>query len=165
MNIALSDSEVSRLSGMPVITYNVLRRCGYPCVGSGYVILVRTSPNFGHYVALLHRNDGVLEFFDPYGILPDGQLRWNSPGVNVMLDQAVHHLSRILNSFPGRLEYNNHRFQKSSPMDLTCGRHCAVRLRMLGMNLEQYNNFVRYLCRKLRVSPSKLVTIISSLLY
>lgn len=141
-------------------TYNELKDVSYPQKDCAYVILYRSSENFGHFVALLNRGDKVLEFFDPYDLKPDKQQKWLDDDANMELDQLNKYLSHIMNSFEGRLEYNEMKFQKMKDSnDNTCGRHVGFRIYLRFMTLKQYQNMLRDLHHKTGLPYNKIVVL------
>ena len=173
MNRPLSDVEVISLcNGLKLgsrigtnrfsfFTYDDLATQTYPRPNCGYIILFRENPNFGHFCCLINHN-GILEFFDSYGLKPDRELDWNSARINRQLCQDKPYLSRIMRSFPGKLEYNEHHLHGDGEHDQTCGRWCGMRCLLSGMSLLQFVKVIHYLSKGIHVTPSELITILSN---
>lgn len=143
--IALSDSEVLRLVDhkAKVIIYNELKKYNtldellHP--HGAVFLLYETRPDFGHWVAVIKRNNDTIEFFDPYGIFPDEELQWTNTHTRKMLGQDVPYLTSLLYHSPyPNLEYNEHKFQKLKDDVNTCGRWSALRIATKEMSLEQF---------------------------
>lgn len=102
------------------------------------VILYETAKNFGHWVALLKYPD-MVEFFDPYGLRPDEELKYADYNVRRNENGAlIPHLSDLLNKSGVKLIYNSVKVQKWLKDVNTCGRHCALRIKMRKYPLGQY---------------------------
>jgi len=101
------------------------------------VILYETKKNFGHWCCLIETNFGnekVLEFFDPYGMIMDDELKYSSySGKNPRLLQLLYDCDLPIS-------YNHHKFQKMKDGVSTCGAWCALRIINKGLSLEQFNN-------------------------
>lgn len=106
-------------------------------------ILLESSPNNGHWVALLRYRE-TYEFFDSYGGKPDSQLKWNSKKTNQELDQSVKYLTNLLKD--KEVVYNPVKYQGEGGDINTCGRHCTFRVQEMinGKNLEAY---YKYMCK------------------
>ena len=81
---ALSDSDLRRILGrdMKIIKYSELSKFKFndlnellPNHKDCLVILYEDALNHGHWIAL-SKYKGIFEFFDSYGISPDGELHW-----------------------------------------------------------------------------------------
>ncbi len=95
----LSDEEVLKISGpnTKFYTYDQLKNVGLPGVNQAYLILYRHSDMDGHWVYLLHRFDGVLEYGDSYGDKPDRPLMFTK-NKNAELGQ-------LCESFGGKMTF------------------------------------------------------------
>ena len=106
-------------------------------------ILLESSPNNGHWVALLRYGD-TYEFFDSYGGKPDSQLKWNNTKTNEELDQSTKYLTNLLKG--EKVVYNPVKYQGDKGDINTCGRHCTFRIQEMlgGKNLD---NYYQYMCQ------------------
>jgi hypothetical protein len=171
MNLArsLSDKEVVKIADpmntkqIKFKTYNQIK--DLPKLGEGYVILYRMTPNYGHYVYLLHRKDDNFEFGDSYGFTPDRELEW-SKNKNHELGQDFPIISRLLRKIPeDKLEYQEKRLQDMrDPNDRTCGYFTGVRLLFRDLNLKQYQRLISDISKKSHQTPSQVVKSIGDLL-
>lgn len=102
-------------------------------------LLLESSPNKGHWVALTRYGDTV-EFFDSYGGSPDSQLKWNNKKKNEELGQGEKYLTELLKGHQGNVVYNPIKYQGDSGDVNTCGRHCTFRIQNMkeGKNLDNY---------------------------
>src|SRR5574337_291361 len=67
------------------------------------IILFLTRENYGHWCCLFKLGDNLLEFFDPYGYMPDEELSFGQ--------QQVPYLSALLIKSKYSISYNHYRFQ------------------------------------------------------
>jgi hypothetical protein len=77
---SLSDSDIKKVLGRncKIIKYSQLSKYSdleqlLPKNKDYIVVLIENSPNVGHWRALLKYNN-ILEWFDSYGVHPEGQL-------------------------------------------------------------------------------------------
>ncbi len=91
----------------------------------------------GHW-CLVSRYDGKVSFWDPYGLLPDSQLNFNSKAKQKELTQTYNHLTRLLYDSRTPVEYNEMRVQKKTKGINTCGRHVGLRAKYYKIPLKEY---------------------------
>jgi hypothetical protein len=136
-----TDKDISRLldNKVRILTYPEIAAANtlQEIVGSHgcACILYMTKQNFGHWTALLKNpggEEGCYEVFDPYGIMPDDELKYIDGSFRESSGQAKPHLSHII---AGELRsgnirnvyYNKYKLQKYMQDVNTCGRWCAYR--------------------------------------
>lgn len=108
------------------------------------ILYLTEDSHTGHWICVLkYRNKPVLEFFDPYGIAPDGEGKWLSASQLKEFGQNTHHLSKLLENSPYKLVVNKTKFQKDEMDVNTCGRHCLCRLYMKHLTLPQYTKLIK----------------------
>ena len=82
VNRALSDDDIRKILGgrCKILKYSAL--AGYGDLDElltgllDYaIVLYEEEENSGHWIALLKYNN-IIEFFDPYGLIPDKELSW-----------------------------------------------------------------------------------------
>lgn len=101
-------------------------------------LLYETRKNFGHWVGLL-KYENTIEFFDPYGLKPDEELKYASYNVRKTSDgELIPHLSHLLQNSNMNIVYNSIRLQKWLPDINTCGRHVALRIKFKDISLKKY---------------------------
>lgn len=148
MNIPLSDSDIKRLLGgrVRVVVYSQLSNFNslenlfgpYDCV----VLLYEKVPNNGHWTCLIKIPGGDVEFYDPYGGLPDSELQFMhySKSLGCLL-------SRLLINYHQRtghdIWYNHGRQQKLARDVNSCGRHCVLRILFRWIPIDQYINMMK----------------------
>lgn len=105
----------------------------------GIFLLYQASSNFGHWVTVFTRND-TIEFFDPYGLFPDSELKWTDPDKRAKLNMDHTYMLKLLYEAPSNyhIVYNDHKFQKMDSKTNTCGRWAALRLHYRNLTLEQF---------------------------
>jgi hypothetical protein len=101
------------------------------------ICLYETRKNYGHWCCILKLDDDKIEFFDPYGIMPDQELSWINKDFRIQSRQDKPYLSILMRNSNYVLSYNHHRFQKFKKGINTCGRWCALRIlfRMMPLNI------------------------------
>jgi hypothetical protein len=70
----------------------------------------------------------MIEFFDPYGLMPDMELKFAPSEFRDKVDENYPYLTDLLVKAGDKVEYNQHEFQKEAKGISTCGRHTACRL-------------------------------------
>jgi hypothetical protein len=110
------------------------------------IILTEWKKNMGHWCCLL-RYGNTIEWFDSFGILPDGELKFVPKFLRKALGEQEHALTRILKKAKedGFLViYNKRRFQSQKPGVDTCGRWALSRVvsMLLGYDLEDYQQMI-----------------------
>lgn len=136
-----------------------------PKPGHAYVILLRATENFGHYVALLNHGHTV-EWSDSYAYKPDRELKWQTADQNAKLGQDAPKVSHLMREFidqGGKLEFNEIPFQdEKNPKDEACGFFCGVRILNHRMTLNSYQRWLEATSRSTGLSPSNVVIKIGS---
>lgn len=126
------------------------------------IILFEAQPNYGHWTCLFRVKPDMLEFFNPYGGLPDDSLLSISDRYRYRSHQDLPFLSHLLMNSDYRLSYNEHQFQKYARNVKTCGRHVAVRLIFRNLSLKEYTSLINQLCEKLQTDADGVVTILTT---
>jgi hypothetical protein len=109
-----------------------------------FILLETTGRNTGHWTCIMRYNN-TIEYFDSYGVRPDGEFIYISKYIQKILGQDKRTLKNLmktdlnLNSI-----YNKIKFQQNIEEISTCGRHCILRVSLMkyGYTLEQYINFM-----------------------
>ena len=126
-------------------------------------ILFESQPKYGHWTLLFKLNNQCLEFFNPYGGIkkgfPDEPLNFIPKDFAKKSNQDIPYLSLLMIESPYKLSYNEFNLQEHNPNIKTCGRHCCVRLACRQLNLYQYKDFMKTLCKELEMNPDQLVTL------
>lgn len=114
-------------------------------------ILYMTKQNFGHWTALIKNpgnQEGTYEVFDPYGMVPDSELKFISDNFKEESNQVRQHLSHIIaaDMENGRVKevfYNKYQLQStgaglSNGGVNTCGRWCAIRCLLKRLAIQEF---------------------------
>jgi hypothetical protein len=141
---SLSSSEVKRLCNgkVKIITYPELTK--YKTLDQllkpygAIIILYLTSENYGHWVACFMRDKKNVEFFDSYGLIVDSELKFAPQYFRKEHNMVYPHLTYLLLKSGYKVHYNNHKLQSDKRDTSTCGRHCAVRIMLRHLKIEDY---------------------------
>jgi hypothetical protein len=111
-------------------------------------ILYMTKQNFGHWTALIKHpgaKEGCYEIFDPYGMVPDSELKFIDKDFKEKSNQDRQHLSYIIsadlenpNSGVKEVLYNKYKLQSTVGATNTCGRWCAMRCLLKRLSIEEF---------------------------
>jgi len=107
-------------------------------------LLYETKKNYGHWVGLL-KYDNTIEFFDPYGLNIDEELKYAHYNVRTTTEGMLEpHLSCLLKSSGYNIIHNKVKLQKFLPAVNTCGRHVALRIKFKNMPLSKYTGLLTH---------------------
>jgi hypothetical protein len=137
----LSEDDIRKLLGnVKVMTYPDLAKetlqSLLPQDGIAVILFLTESSTQGHWTALVRRGDEI-EYFDSYGIKPDGERAWLSAKQRIALGEVRPLITELLATHTGRVTYNTKRLQKGSVA--TCGRHVVVRGWNLNLPISTYS--------------------------
>lgn len=101
----------------------------------------------GHWTILLnHPSRNSIEFFDPYGLLPDDQFDFGKSST------TKGWLSNLLDQFHTQLgitiEYNPYSFQELGTPAATCGPWCTFRYLYRHLNIDQFYHSLKQYSEK-----------------
>ena len=152
----LGEDDIRKLLGsdVKIITYPQLERETPETVFDGkgrcVILYLTESANEGHWIGLIKQKDGSIEYFDSFGLKPDGEAHWLSAKERVALHETQPLLHKLLS---GTKWYSNpKKLQKDSSS--TCGRHVCWRMLNPGPLSQYVNTLVgsgnpdRYVCEK-----------------
>ena len=114
-------------------------------VSDNIVILYRTVGNYGHWVTLLNQGNNIIEFFDPYGMSPDYELKYAKESLRISQKDQVPHLTYLLSKAKQnkkRITYNAVKLQEFHKDVNTCGRHVAMRIKLRHIDLHDYQKLL-----------------------
>jgi len=109
-----------------------------------------TGQNVGHWTTMWTTPSGIY-FFDPYGLHPDQELRWNT------FDKTPY-LTRLIQQDGRPLYWNQTDLQAKHEDVNTCGRHSAMRLRWKRLSHDQYAHVLQ---SKPGLNPDMVVTMLT----
>lgn len=131
---SFSDSDISRLceGKVNIYEYKDLRNfdtieqmlAPYNCA----IILYTTKANYGHWVAIILHNNGVLEHFDSYALAPDQELNFTPKDKRKELGEEYPYLTKLMYDSPYDVIYNKVKLQKFKQDYNQCGRWCGLRV-------------------------------------
>lgn len=101
-------------------------------------ILYEILPEVGHWCCINKITDDLIEFFDPYGLFIDQQLRFVKDKAKRTYQMRYPMITRLFDDSRYKLSYNEYAFQKKDTDIGTCGRHCMIRIKYNHIPLEQY---------------------------
>lgn len=126
------------------------------------IILYEAKPNIGHWVVLWKTpHNKTIEFFDPYGMIPDEELKWIPLTFRQQSQQLQKKIVEMLydSSSEYIIEYNNYRFQNIKDLNIaTCGRHCVLRLYFRNLPIDSYYKMIFKACKYYGCNPDELVS-------
>ncbi len=155
----LSEMELKNalLNRTKIITYNQLKN--YKSINSllhpynNVIILYEWAPCMGHWVCLSKHKNGDVDFFDPYGYMPDDEREF-------IPDKfwETNYLSQLLADYPGRVFYNQYPLQSKDKLVATCGRWVLLRLLKPELSLDNFIFKMNQISSHLR---DKVITLIT----
>lgn len=170
-SISLSDNDIRKLldDKVNIILYPDLHKYHsidqlldpYGCCIILYVHKVRPS-YYGHWCALIKTDDKSIEFFNPYGGLPDESLKKLNANFRADTNQLVPYLKELMYDSNYDLHYNEFQFQRKGYDINTCGRHCVVRVFYKILNIYEYKKLLDRACKMTNTDYDGLVTLLTS---
>lgn len=146
-NIGLSSTDIMKLAGghANIVVYGDIHKYRtidelinpYGCC----FLLYESEPKWGHWCLVFMRDDGILEFFDPYGTIIDDQLDDIDKNFREKTNQNYPYLTKLLYECPYQIEYNDYQFQRRSRNIKTCGRWCICRWICKSLTLEEFKYY------------------------
>jgi hypothetical protein len=167
-NIALSNHDILRLlnNKCNIILYPDLPK--YNNINelldpyNACIILYESKPAYGHWCALTKRDDDIIEFFNPYGGIPDCCLKQINLEFRKKSNQLIPRLTQLMENSPYELHYNEFKFQELGYDIKTCGRHCCIRVFCKDIDIYHYKDFLDFLCKHLDTDYDGVVTILTT---
>lgn len=103
------------------------------------VILYEQKENYGHWTCLFEQSPNTIEFFDPYGLVINEQIKFASRTQQDKLGTRHPVLLYLLIKSPYKhIEFNSYPFQEFKQGVNTCGRHVLCRLWFRDLPLNKY---------------------------
>jgi hypothetical protein len=137
----LGEDDIRKLLGnVRILTYPELEKetleSLLPTDGIVVILFLTESKTEGHWTSLSRRGD-TIEYFDSYGIKPDGERAWLDEKHRIALHEVRPLIHDLLQGHKGPVEYNNKKLQRGSVA--TCGRHVVVRGWNLNLPISTYS--------------------------
>lgn len=125
------------------------------------IVLCETSPNYGHWIALMHvaNSPRTIEWFDPYGdIGPDEEWKSVPRGFRAQSGQDGPRLMEMIQEGGyERVLFNEAKLQTKRGQVSTCGRWCAMRVNLRQFSLKKFQAI--FMNQKL--APDQYVTMLT----
>lgn len=118
-------------------------------------LLYESKKSYGHWVSIVLLDNGLIEFFDPYGTYIDDELEYIPENFRKISNQNYPHLTALLYQSEYPISYNQYPFQKHGQGINTCGRWSALRIICRWMSLEQFKKNFK------KVNGDDLVTLLT----
>lgn len=120
--------------------------------GATFILYQHTS-DFGHWCAIFKssfstssggaNDNNTLEFFDPYGITLDSELKFSEENQRIHKGNPVKHLTVLVDQSGMKLIQNHVVLQQSLRKVNTCGRHSACRILLRHTDLNTYQKLFK----------------------
>lgn len=134
--------KFNRFKKPNIVTYSKLDYDNLLNKSNGYcsIILYETGAYYGHWTLLFYDPvDKIIEFFDPYGVFIDDQLKYS------IYPKHRKDLSYFLidQKNENEFEINDQEFQMKGSGISTCGKHCCVRFwaSQNGISKKEYDDY------------------------
>jgi hypothetical protein len=149
----MTDLEFKRYFGLdvPIIKYSELSNYNnmeelLPNDKDFKIILTESEYNSGHWCCIM-RYGNIIEWFDSYGVHPEGQLSFIPLPIKQMLGEDKYHLTRLLKTLKPnqKIIFNNKAFQVLKDGVNTCGRWVIARIltMRIGYNLQDFIDLLK----------------------
>lgn len=123
------------------------------------VILYETKKLYGHWCCIFKLDDNSVEFFDPYGLMPDRELKFISPKYKIESKQDYPYLTKLMIDSPYVLSYNQNQFQELKKGVNSCGRWVVCRLLFRHLKLDE---FIKLFGIKRKYKPDFYATLLTN---
>jgi hypothetical protein len=152
--VSLSGRDILRLTknDTKLLPYEDLERYDsldqlIPFEGDSLTLLYQTTEDYGHWVVLINRGSNKLEFYDPYGLKPDEELKQSDFHLRQHGGEIQPHLTALLDKGGYEVVYNDKRLQRFLKDINTCGRYTALRVKFKHLSIPQFNSlFLKNKC-------------------
>ena len=118
-------------------------------------ILYQSKEFGGHWCCLIKHDNNTIEFFDPYGMDIDQELKYADYNLRRHDGEIVPHLTHLIKSSDYNIIHNKYPLQKFGKNINSCGRHTSCRIRFRDMKLQHY---IHLLTADKNRSPDMIVT-------
>jgi hypothetical protein len=134
----ITDNKANIISYEHLENVNHLSQILHP--HGAVIILYETKENFGHWVCLLEdeKEPSHLEFFDPYGLTIDEELKFSDLHLRQHQGKITPHLTALVNAGGYKVESNKTQLQKFLHEVNSCGRWVGMRIRLRDRSLKDF---------------------------
>ena len=139
-NIPLSDIDITDQIKTNIVTYHDLPKydnIDELLINDTCFLLYEFKRNYGHW-CLISKHDNNIEFFDPYGKLPDYTLQLVNPNIKKELNEDYKYLTNLLLKTHYQTSYNPYDFQHLNKNIKTCGRWCILRAKTKDLPIQEF---------------------------
>lgn len=157
LQYALSNTDIQhillKVTGMKtnIVTYpelqNVVDITPYFDRLGRLVVFIPISTSFGHWCCITKRENGkVYEWFDPYGVKPDGEKKFISKQTLDRLHEEKPYLTKLLKREQDQgaiIKYNPYHWQSNKANTDDCGRWVCARLIYNKLSLDEINDMIK----------------------
>jgi hypothetical protein len=120
-------------------------------------LLYEMKKDYGHWCAVIKQNKDTIEFFDPYGVFMDNELKWIPIQFRKVSNQYYPQLTALFYESPYKnLTYNEHPFQHKGNNIKTCGRWSACRIVFRDLSLKEFAQLFK------KANSDDIVTLLTS---
>lgn len=148
---SLSGSDVLSICNDQAVIYTYPQLTKFKDIDSllgkygAIICLYLTNENYGHWCTIHKLNDDTICFFDPYGLMPDDELKFTPEHFRKSHNQWFPHLTWLLLncSHKYKIDYNNHKLQSKKNNVATCGRWAGVRIAFRDLTNDQFAKLFR----------------------
>jgi hypothetical protein len=143
-NYELSDEDLMRITDnkTKILLYSDLEQVNdideilepYGCC----IILYQLEANVGHWCCVMKHNNQTLEFFDPYGLEIDEELKYSKYNLRKHNGEVVPHLTALIEKSNYNVNSNKVKLQEFKEHVNTCGRWVGMRIRFKDISIKKF---------------------------
>ncbi len=135
------DGQTKIIKYNEIFKYNDIESLLYPY--NNIVILYETKNNYGHWVCVILHSNNTLEFYDPYGVFIDDQLKFIDRDFAIRSGQNIPYLSILFLNSKYKIITNKKKIQKFDKDNSSCGRHVCLRISLSDLSLKDFQKFMK----------------------
>lgn len=132
--LTLVDNKANLVLYPDLANYHSIDQLLRPHGAAIILYITRSNGNnfYGHWTCIFKIDNHTLEWFDPYGLPPDLELRMTN-------HKYPPYLLKLIDHSPYHVIYNTHRLQDITNRNMsTCGRHVGMRLHFRDLPISSY---------------------------
>lgn len=115
---------------------------------------------YGHYVSLVRNpKTHTIYFYDSYGFQPDTSQKESNQRRQLYKEDQNSLIDAFLRSGLN-IDYSPYKHQSKRDSVATCGRHSLMRILCKDLDCDQYDRFIKSICKEYGLNPDELVSII-----
>ena len=156
-----SNDLLSYIPDIPIYTYRDIKRMT-TLPQTPFIILYEQLKGLGHWICVLHTPEGI-EHFDSYGLKPDDEIKFTKKINRESLGLDHTYLTKLLINSGQNINYSKAKLQGPPPI-ATCGYHVLTRLSFPNLGSDEYERFIKKLCKVFQSDADTMVINIVKLL-